>query len=98
VTNNIQPQEKTTGRRRTIEFKQMYEKPAEEHRQILERIVRGGIATKVRILANDDCCPICRSVEGAYEFDDVPELPLEGCSHRMGCRCYYAPVLDRRGP
>ena len=74
------------------------EKKAEAHRQMLENIENGGIATKVRILANHDSCPVCRSVEGAYAFGDVPELPLEGCSHPMGCRCFYAPVLDRRGP
>lgn len=74
------------------------ERPAAEHLAMLQRIRQGGVATKVRILANHDCCPVCRSFEGAYEFDDVPELPFEGCSHPMGCRCIYAPVLDRFGP
>ena len=77
---------------------QSYEKSAEEHRQALEKIQSGGIATKVRILVSNDCCPVCRRIEGAYSFEDVPELPIEGCSHPTGCRCYYAPVLDRRGP
>jgi hypothetical protein len=75
-----------------------FEQTAETHRRMLEKIQSGGIATKVRVLANHDCCPVCRRVEGAYDFDDVPELPLEGCSHPLGCRCFYAPVLDRRGP
>jgi hypothetical protein len=70
----------------------------EEHVTALKRIREGGVATKVRILANHDCCPVCNAMEGAYEFDEVPELPLEGCSHPQGCRCYYAPVLDRFGP
>lgn len=86
------------SRRIVPEQLQSYEKSAEEHRKILEKIESGGIATKVRILANQDCCPVCRRVEGAYDFHEVPELPLEGCSHPLGCRCYYAPVLDRRGP
>jgi hypothetical protein len=85
-------------RRKVTDQVQSYEKSAEEHRKIREKIQAGGIATKIRILANHDNCPVCRRVEGAYDFDDVPELPLEGCSHPMGCRCYYAPVLDRRGP
>lgn len=75
-----------------------FEKSAKGHRQALDKIRNGGIATKVRILANADCCPACRAMEGAYEFDDVPELPLEGCSHAQGCRCHYAPILDMRGP
>lgn len=74
-----------------------FERSAEEHQQSLERI-RSGLATKVRILASQDSCPVCKSVEGAYDFDEVPALPLEGCSHPKGCRCHYEPVLDRFGP
>lgn len=73
------------------------ERSAAWHRQALERI-RRGLATKVRILASHDSCPVCRANEGAYEFDNVPALPLEGCSHPLGCRCHYEPVLDRFGP
>ena len=69
-----------------------------ENKAALKKIEEGGIATKVRILAARDCCPVCRAYEGAYEFGEVPILPHEGCSHEMGCRCFYAPVLDRRGP
>lgn len=74
-----------------------YERSAEEHRESLERI-RSGLATKVRILASPDSCPVCKAYEGAYEFDNVPELPFEGCSHPRGCRCHYEPVLDLFGP
>lgn len=73
------------------------ERSAERHRETLDRI-RDGLATKVRILASQDSCPVCKAFEGAYEFDDVPELPHEGCSHASGCRCSYEPVLDRFGP
>ena len=69
----------------------------EEHAATLARI-KEGLATKVRILVPADACPVCRMFEGAYEFDDVPELPLEGCSEEFGSRAYYAPVLDRYGP
>ncbi|WP_374687696.1 hypothetical protein [Promineifilum sp.] len=69
----------------------------EEQRAALDRI-RKGLATRVRILVAPDACPVCRAFEGAYEFDDVPELPLEGCSRVGGCNAVYAPVLDRFGP
>jgi hypothetical protein len=69
-----------------------------EHRAALERIIQNGIATRVRILASHDSCPVCRAYEGVYAFGDVPALPLEGCSHPQGCRCHYEPVLDMRGP
>jgi len=70
---------------------------AAEQRTALDKI-RNGLATRVRILAGRDCCPVCRAAEGAYAFDDVPQLPIEGCSHPLGCRCHYAPVLDLFGP
>jgi hypothetical protein len=68
-----------------------------EQKAALERI-RGGLATRVRILVAADSCPVCRAYEGAYELDDVPELPLEGCSRVGGCNAVYAPVLDLYGP
>ena len=69
-----------------------------EAKAALKKIKEGGVATKVRILVDADACPVCRSVEGAYDFDEVPEIPVEGCSQLGGCNAFYAPVLDRRGP
>lgn len=74
------------------------EERRKEQKAALERIRQGRIATKVRILVAPDCCPVCRAFEGAYDFDDAPELPLEGCSRSGGCNAVYAPVLDRFGP
>ena len=48
---------------------------------------------EVRLIVADDCCPACREVEGAYPKDATPELPVKGCSHEFGCRCYYLPAL-----
>lgn len=47
----------------------------------------------VRVMVMDDCCPACREVEGAYAKDEVPALPVEECSHSLGCRCFYQPFL-----
>ncbi|NJN54845.1 MAG: hypothetical protein HC804_08885 [Anaerolineae bacterium] len=63
----------------------------------LEKI-KNGLATKVRILVPADACPVCRTIEGAYDFDEVPDIPPEGCSCLPRCNAYYAPVLDRFGP
>lgn len=68
-----------------------------EQKKALKNI-KEGLATKVRIMAHRDCCPLCQALEGAYGFDAVPTLPHEGCSHAGGCRCSYEPVLDRFGP
>lgn len=71
---------------------------AKEHSAGLEKI-KAGLATKVRILVPADACPLCKAIEGVYEFtDDIPELPPEGCSCMNGFRGSYAPVLDEFGP
>jgi hypothetical protein len=47
----------------------------------------------VRVMVSADCCPACREAEGAYAKDAAPHLPVEGCSHKLGCRCFYQPFL-----
>ena len=75
-----------------------FEEYRAEQKAALERI-RNGLATLVRILVPADACPVCRSYEGAYEFDEVPELPLEGCSRPQSWDyATYEPVLDLFGP
>jgi hypothetical protein len=48
----------------------------------------------VRVLVAGDACPACQSYEGTYEKDAIPDLPVEGCSHEYGCRCFYQPYLN----
>ncbi len=52
----------------------------------------------VRLVVASDACPACRKVEGTYEKDSVPELPTKGCSHNIGCRCFYEPTLNNIYP
>lgn len=47
----------------------------------------------IRLIPHGDCCPTCRAAEGEWEKDRVPDLPIPGCSHPLGCRCYYLPEL-----
>lgn len=47
----------------------------------------------IRIIVSDDACPACRKAEGEFLKDDVPALPVHGCSHANGCRCFYEPKL-----
>ncbi len=60
----------------------------------LKRIQENPRISYVRISVNHDCCPACRQVEGAYPKEKVPKLPIEGCSHPLGCR----PVLEELFP
>lgn len=68
-----------------------------ENKAALEKI-KNGLATKVRVLVPPDACPACRAIEGAYEFEDAPDIPPDGCSCLGAGTAYYAPVLDRFGP
>jgi hypothetical protein len=60
----------------------------------LQRMRQNPRVSYVRISVSNDCCPACRQAEGAYAKDSVPHLPVEGCSHALGCRCFYQPVLE----
>ena len=48
----------------------------------------------VRITVSDNCCPACREAEGAYDKNEATKIPVDGCSHSLGCRCFYTPSLD----
>jgi len=52
----------------------------------------------VRLVVAHDCCPACRQAEGTYQKDQAPSLPVEGCSHSLGCRCFYEPMLSEIYP
>ena len=47
----------------------------------------------VRLIVAEDCCPVCAAQAGTYDKKDAPVLPVEGCSHPKGCRCFYEPML-----
>lgn len=64
----------------------------------LKRFENNPRVKYVRIVVAHDCCPACREAEGAYEKGAVPALPVEGCSHALGCRCFYQPFLDELIP
>ena len=68
-----------------------------DYQAALEKI-KNGLATKVRIFAPADACPVCTAIEGVYEFENAPALPPEGCSCLQGPTAMYAPVLDQFGP
>lgn len=52
----------------------------------------------IRISVMNNCCPACAAMQGAHPKHSVPILPVPGCSHGLGCRCYYEPVLTEVYP
>jgi hypothetical protein len=71
-----------------------------QRREELEQIRRSPRATGVYIAAPTDACPLCRWIQGTYpkDSDDIPVLPLEGCSRPGGCITRYEPLLVEVGP
>lgn len=59
----------------------------------LKRLQMNPRIKNVRLVVAHDCCPACRAAEGTYEKENAPRLPIEGCSHSLGCRCFYEPML-----
>jgi hypothetical protein len=53
-----------------------------------------GVVDQFEILSAKDACPFCqRYPRGPYRLDEAPEIPLSGCTHKMGCRCMPLPKL-----
>jgi len=52
----------------------------------------------VRVIVSHDACPACQEKEATYPKDAIPILPVEGCSHELGCRCFYQPILEEIYP
>jgi hypothetical protein len=64
----------------------------------LKRFKENPRVKYVRVVVANDCCPACLELEGAYAKEEVPHLPAEGCSHHLGCRCFYQPFLTEIYP
>lgn len=52
----------------------------------------------VRLVVAHDACPACKLMEGSYDKHEAPSLPVLGCSHENGCRCFFEPMLDEIYP
>lgn len=52
----------------------------------------------VNVIVHEDACPACQEIQGTYPKDKVPQIPVEGCSHENGCRCFYQPLLEEIFP
>ncbi len=57
-------------------------------------IKSGGSIRGVRIDPGPGACDACRALAAnVYQPDEVPALPLEGCTNPTGCQCAYRPVM-----
>ncbi len=64
----------------------------------LKKMQANPRVSMIRLAVAADACPTCRRMHGTYPKDQVPLLPVEGCSNGLGCRCFYEPVLTEIYP
>ncbi|HEY4666348.1 MAG TPA: hypothetical protein VIH26_03485 [Anaerolineales bacterium] len=64
----------------------------------LARLRDNPRVSRIRVIVAHDACPACRQQEGEYEKAIVARLPATGCSHPLGCRCFYEPTLTELYP
>ncbi|MGH2605528.1 MAG: hypothetical protein ACRDG5_02955 [Anaerolineales bacterium] len=57
------------------------------------RLIENPRVSRVRLMAAHDACPACQAASAEFSKDHVPDLPVMGCSHPLGCRCFYEPAL-----
>jgi hypothetical protein len=66
--------------------------------QALTRFQNNPRVNAIRIQMSEDACPACQEMASVYEKGEVPSLPVRGCSHENGCRCFYSPILEEIFP
>jgi hypothetical protein len=63
------------------------------------RLIQANPRVKyIVVVVPADACPACQKLTGTYPKDQVPPLPIEECSHPLGCRAFYLPYLDEIYP
>ena len=66
--------------------------------QSLKEMQANARVKYVVVIVPEDACTACQNLTGTYAKDQVPRLPVESCSHPLGCRAYYMPYLDEIYP
>ena len=66
--------------------------------QALKRMQDNPRVKYIVVVAPAGACPACQNLTGTYAKDQVPPLPVEDCSHPLGCRAFYLPYLDEIYP
>lgn len=62
--------------------------------QVLARLQANPRIKFITVAVPADACPVCRELAGTYAKEKAPRLPVELCSHPLGCRAYYIPSLE----
>ena len=69
-----------------------------EVEEALKRMQANPRISKIVVIVPADACPACQEVFGTYPKDQVPRLPMDACTHPLGCRSYYQPFIEELYP
>jgi hypothetical protein len=64
----------------------------------LARLRGNPRVSRIRLIVAADACPACKAAEGDFDKRLAPDLPVIGCSHALGCRCFYEPLFTQIYP
>ena len=64
----------------------------------LKRMQENARISKVVVVLPGDACPACLEVFGTYAKDEAPRIPMDACTHPLGCRSYYQPFIEELYP
>ena len=60
----------------------------------LKKLQANPRVSHVIVSVPDKACPACNAAQGNYAKDELPRLPVKGCSCAGGCKAFYQPVLN----
>ena len=66
--------------------------------QALARLQANPRVRYIVLAVPADACPACRELAGTYPKEQTPHLPVDLCSHPLGCCASYIPYLDEIFP
>ena len=66
--------------------------------QVLARLQANPRVKYIVLAVPADACPVCQELAGTYPKERAPHLPVDLCSHPLGCCASYIPYLDEIFP
>ena len=64
----------------------------------LKRMQENPRISKIVVVLPADACPACMEVFGTFSKDETPRIPMDSCTHPLGCRSYYQPFIEELYP
>ena len=77
---------------------QNVERRKAEVQDALKKLQANDRISKIVLVVPADACPACRDIAGTYEKDETPEIPVDVCTHPLGCRSTYMPFIQELYP